>query len=147
MAIHRILVPIDFSPDSLHALTYARDVAQRVGAELLLLCVMEPIYYGAVMDFSEDLWRTSNAQLDRIATDLKKRGQRVRTRVQRGAPSQVIVDAAKNTGTDLIVMGTHGRTGLAHMLIGSVAERVVRTAHCPVLTVRRARRKPRSSRK
>jgi nucleotide-binding universal stress UspA family protein len=79
----------------------------------------------------------------RLAADLGKKGRSVRTLTKRGSPAQVIVDTAKRNGADLIVMGTHGRTGLAHMLIGSVAERVVRTAHCPALTVRYARRKRR----
>jgi universal stress protein A len=70
-----------------------------------------------------------------------KKGQRVRTMVAAGPPALLIVDTAKDIGTDLIVMGTHGRTGLAHMFIGSVAEKVVRTPSCPVLTVRGAVRK------
>jgi nucleotide-binding universal stress UspA family protein len=64
--------------------------------------------------------------------------------VKGGVPARVIVDTAKSAGADMIVMGTHGRTGLAHMLIGSVAEKVVRTAGCPVLAVRRAVRKKRA---
>jgi nucleotide-binding universal stress UspA family protein len=56
--------------------------------------------------------------------------------MKRGSPAQAIVDTAKSSAADLIVMGSHGRTGLVHMLIGSVAERVVRIASCPVLTVR-----------
>ena len=157
MAIHRILVPIDFSPDSLHALTYARDLAQRVGARLVILHVVDQTYlagsrelYFANPEFAKILdeqWRIANTQLDRVGADVQKQRLRCRTLVKRGAPAQVIVGAAKDAGTDLIVMGTHGRTGLAHMVIGSVAERVVRTAHCPVLTVRRTTRKPRSSKK
>jgi universal stress protein A len=58
--------------------------------------------------------------------------------IKGGAPAQMIVDTAKSVGADLIVMATHGRTGLAHLVMGSVAEKVVRTAACPVLTVRRA---------
>jgi len=156
MAIHRILAPIDLSTDSLNALTYARNLAKRCGAELVILHVVEPIDLGdsaewhlsqRELELLDEQRRARSAQLERLATDLKKQGQRVRTMVQRGAPAQVIVDTAKRTRSDLVVMGTRGRTGLAHMLIGSVAERVVRSAHCPVLTVRRVARKPRASKK
>lgn len=158
MAITRILVPIDFSPDSLHAVTYGGDLAKRLGAELVILHVVDQTYlagtrelYFANPEFAKILdeqWRIANAQLDRAGADLQKHGHRCRTLMQRGVPAQVIVDTANDEGTDLIVMGTHGRTGLAHMLIGSVAERVVRSAHCPVLTLRRAaRRAPRKARR
>lgn len=142
--IRRILVPIDFSTDSLNALASACDLAKRVGAELLLLHVVEIIYVadpyvaaGAdIGGFLDEQRRMAKQQLARIAADLKKKGRRIGIMVEGGVPSQVIVDTAKRKGMDLIVMGTHGRTGIAHMLIGSVAEKVVRTASCPVLTVR-----------
>lgn len=152
MAVKRILVPIDFSPDSLHALTYARTFAKRFGAELLILHVVDQTYLASAAELSaanpefgkllDEQWRSARAQTERLGADLQKHGQRFRTMTKRGTPSQVIVDTAKRSGVDLIVMATHGRTGLAHMLIGSVAERVVRSAHCAVLTVRRADRKP-----
>jgi universal stress protein A len=144
--VKRILVPIDFSPDSLNALAYAHDFAKIVGAELVLLHVVEPFYLFApsemyaitpdVSDVIDEHWRFAETELRRLVADLKKHGQRSRIVVKRGTPSQVIVDTAKRTSANLIIMGTHGHTGLAHMLIGSVAERVVRTAHCAVLTVR-----------
>ena len=153
MAIKRILVPIDFSADSLKALTYARDLAKRFSAELLLLHVVDQTYLASTPELSlanpafgkllEEQWRIANTQTERLGADLKKRRQRFRTMVKRGTPSQVIVDTAKRNGADLIVMSTHGHTGLAHMLIGSVAERVVRSAHCAVLTVRRASKRQR----
>jgi universal stress protein A len=152
MAVKRILIPIDFSADSLHALTYARDFAKRFGAELLILHVVDQTYLASAPELSvanpelgkllEEQWRNASVQTERLGADLQKRGQRFRTIVKRGAPSQVIVDTAKRSGADLIVMATHGRTGLAHVLIGSVAERVVRSAHCAVLTVRRTASKP-----
>lgn len=146
MAIKRILVPVDFSADSLNALAYARDFGTRFGAELLILYVIEPIYYATPADMYvaspnvalllEEQRRIGNEQMKRIGTDLQKKGARFRTMIKGGAPAQMIVDTAKSTRADLIVMATHGHTGLAHMLMGSVAEKVVRTAACPVLTVR-----------
>jgi len=146
MAIKRILVPVDFSADSLDALAYARDFAKPFGAELFILSVVEPIYYATPADMYvpspnvamllDEQRRSATQHLNRIGADLKKRRRRFRTAVKVGSPAQVIVDTAK--GSDMIIMATHGRTGLAHMLMGSVAEKVVRTAACPVLTVRRA---------
>lgn len=137
MVIKQILVPIDFSKDAMAALAYARGLARPLGAELLLLHVVEPIHFITVADVYDEQRRTTDAHLSRIGADLHKHGQRYRILVKGGVPSQVIAECAKIDGADLIVMGTHGRTGLAHMLIGSVAEKVVRLATCPVLTVRR----------
>jgi nucleotide-binding universal stress UspA family protein len=143
MDIKRILVPIDFSEASLNALASVRDLGKRFGAKLLLLYVVEPIYVAdpylaASPDVLDAQWDMAKEEMTRIGADLKKQGQRVHTMVRGGVAAQVIVDTATSTGADLIVMGTHGRTGLTHMLIGSVAEKVLRTASCPVLTVRGA---------
>ena len=147
MRIKRILVPIDFSANSLDALAYALQLTQPFGADLLLLHVVEPVYVTDPNVGSADLTtlldeqlRSAGAQLARIGADLRRQGQRVRTLVECGVPAQIIVDVATNSAADLIVIATHGRTGLSHMLIGSVAERVVRLADCPVLTVRPALR-------
>jgi universal stress protein A len=147
----RILVPVDFSSDSLRALAYARGLVTRLRAELLILHVVDQTYLAgtselyranpALAKLLDEQWRSGNAQVGRLAADLKSEGLRVRSLIKRGAPAPVIVDTAKRTGTDLIIMATHGRTGLAHVLIGSVAEKVVRAAGCPVLTVRRVARK------
>jgi nucleotide-binding universal stress UspA family protein len=151
ITIQRILVPIDFSTESLKALTYATDLATWFGAEVLTLHVIEPTHFGRASGSSSaqpDLaaykdaeWRFANADLEILGAELNEKGYRVQTMVQRGVPAQVIVDTATSTRADLIVMSTHGRTGLTHMLIGSVAEKVVRTAQCPVLTVRNTVRK------
>ena len=85
---------------------------------------------------SKELRQTAREQLSRLAAGLQKRRLSVRTLLGVGAAYDVIVDVAKKLKVDLIVMSTHGRTGLSHFLIGSVAERVVRSATCPVLTVR-----------
>lgn len=141
MRLKRILVPIDFSTHSLNALAYARGLAQQFGAELLLLHVIEPIQFITVSDVYDEQRRRSDAALTRLGDDLVRQGVKVHIRVEPGVPAHVIVQAAKNSGVDMISMGTHGRSGLAHMLIGSVAERVVRSATCPVLTVRPAVRR------
>jgi universal stress protein A len=144
MDIKRILVPVDFSQDSLNALGWAGDLARQFDAELLLLHAIEPIAFFTVSDVYDEQRRSSDAALARIGADLRAAGQRFRIMVKGGVPARVIVDTAKRTGADMIVIGTHGRTGLTHMLIGSVAEKVVRTAGCPVLAVRRAARKRRA---
>jgi universal stress protein A len=154
MAVKRILVPVDFSKDSLHALAYAGDLAKSFGAELRLLHVVDQTYLANAPEFPvanpklakllEEQWQAAQAQMTRIGADLAKKRQRVRILMKGGSPAQVIVDTARSSAADLIVMGTHGRTGLAHMLIGSVAERVVRTASCPVLTARHAVSKKRT---
>jgi universal stress protein A len=157
MSIKRILVPVDFSKASLHALDYARSFAEPFHAALLIVHVVEPIYYATPVDMYaaspnvamlvEEQRRMATAHLDRLSADLTKKGQPHRTVLKSGAPAQSIIDTARSAKADLIIMATHGRTGLAHMFLGSVAERVVRTAACPVLTVRapsgkRARRAP-----
>ena len=148
MAIKRILVPVDFSSDSLKALAYASDFAKLFGAQLSILYVVEPIYYATPADMYvttpnlsmllDEQRRIGEQQLARLGADLKKKGQRAQTILKTGAPAQVIIDTAKGARADLIIMATHGRTGLAHILMGSVAEKVVRGARCPVLTVRSA---------
>jgi universal stress protein A len=146
MAIRRVLVPVDFSGDSLNALAYARDLVKPFNAEVVLVHVIEPIYYATPADMYmtspnlasiiDEQQRLAAQQLERIAGNLEKKGHRVRTVLKTGSPAQVIIDTAQRTGSDLIVMATHGHTGLAHLFMGSVAEKVVRAAACPVLTVR-----------
>jgi universal stress protein A len=139
----RILVPTDFSSTSDAALDYAKALARRFGSTLTLLHVVElPASYNpeaAVVDLEalrqmahRDAQRSLRVQLlpkERDAFDAT-------FTVLDGAPVSQIVRYAAEYDIDLIVMGTHGRTGLVHVLLGSVAERTVRTAPCPVLTVR-----------
>lgn len=136
--IRRILCPVDFSEPSDAALRYADDLAQGLGAELLLVHVYQlPFYpFQEGEGYGEDLKR-------QVAEDIEKAiGERVAT-VQspakvknvEGIPHAEITRLASEEDVDLVVMGTHGRTGLDHFLIGSVAERVVRTSSVPVLTV------------
>jgi universal stress protein A len=146
MAIKRILVPVDFSSPSMHALDYAIDVARSLAAEVVVLFAVEPIYsitpgdlYAPASELSalmQEQRRQGRDQLAKIEARLKKRRAKLRTVLADGLAYQVIVSVAEKLKTDLIVMATHGRTGLSHLFIGSVAEKVVRSAGCPVLTIR-----------
>jgi nucleotide-binding universal stress UspA family protein len=126
-----ILVPTDFSETSDAALDYGLELAARFNAQLHLLHVID-----APAVLPAGLFDDVKAKLARRAA----RGQRcaVTTEVITGTSARTIVCYARARSMDLIVMGTHGRSGMAHLLMGSVAEKVVRDAPCPVLTVRHA---------
>jgi nucleotide-binding universal stress UspA family protein len=141
--VRRILVPTDFSAPSDAALDLARTFAERFGASLHLLHVIEDPYVNVAEAYIAGAPPTLAAMLQdaqsRLAQRLTQQDRivlRATSEISFGSSATTIVDRAFECGTDLIVMGTHGRTGLAHLLIGSIAERVVRTAPCPVLTVR-----------
>jgi universal stress protein A len=137
-----ILVPTDFSPASARALEYAQLVAARFSASLHLLHVAEdPVaavgpeaYVVDLPALREQVVQDAERRLTQVAAPLS--GVTVTTEVLIGSPARTIAKIAADRGADLIVMGTHGRGGLAHLLLGSVAERVIRMAPCPVLTVR-----------
>lgn len=142
----RILVPTDFSAPSEAALAAAKELADRFGASIHLLHVLEDPYstsayatevYGFLPPGLRETWQ-ENAEKRLEALLPREHGTRSggTVTVVFGSPAKAIVDHAQTAGSDLIVMGTHGRSGMAHLLLGSVAERVVRTAACPVLTVR-----------
>jgi universal stress protein A len=143
-SITRILVPVDFSPHSERAIRYAARLAAQVGASVELLHVVEEFSYGTfsevyvpnMPDMMQEMINETSAKLESLKSDMFLHGADVGIAVFVGRPAAAIVDYAKTGGFDLIVMGTHGRTGLSHMFMGSVAERVVRTAPCAVLTVR-----------
>ena len=141
--IKRILVPVDFSAPSMQALDYAVDFGKPFNPEFVVIFVVELAYYADPSGLTDtagmvlnELERFGHEQLGRLAANLSKRHVTARTVLQIGTPSYVIVEMAKRLRADLIIMSTHGRTGLSHLLIGSVAEKVVRSATCPVLTVR-----------
>ncbi len=140
-AFQRLLVPLDFSESSHRVLREAIRLARGCGAALMLLHVVEPVGYG--VDFTirhvlsgsalrEDLRGT----LDVRVAECRAQGVTADGQVVPGVPVDVILRAAEASKSDLIVMGTHGRRGWSHLRFGSVAEAVVRYAHCPVLTVR-----------
>jgi nucleotide-binding universal stress UspA family protein len=143
-AIQKILVPIDFSPHAAEATAWAADLARRYDASLTLLHVLQPV----AMALPEGYVLMSANALSDLMTELDRALARARkdveaterispeTKLVQGAPFAEIVQFARDGGFDLIVMGTHGRTGLKHALLGSVTEKVVRKAPCPVLTVR-----------
>jgi len=143
-AIHKILVPTDFSAHSAEATAWAADLARRYDASLTLIHVYQPVsmalpegYVLMSPNGLADLLSELDTALDRARKDLE-RDERItpETMLLQGVPFAEIVGFARDGGYDLIVMGTHGRTGLKHALMGSVAEKVVRKAPCPVLTVR-----------
>jgi nucleotide-binding universal stress UspA family protein len=137
MTIKRILVPVDFSKASLAGLDYAIRLARQFNAAVAVLFVIEPLYYAGDLGlFLEEQQRFGREQLSRLAVRLKKRRLKCRTSVQTGVPYQVIADEAERWHADLIVLATHGRSGFSRLAMGSVAAKVVRTAGCPVLTVR-----------
>ena len=142
--MRKILCPVDFSEPSREAVHYAADLAEQFGAELLLLSVYHVPGYAmpdgvlvagpeALTEIADDVDR----QLEVMRAEAVRRGAtNVATESAMGAPHQEIIRVAREGACDLIVIGTHGRTGLKHVLLGSTAEKVVRTAPCPVLTVR-----------
>jgi nucleotide-binding universal stress UspA family protein len=137
--LRRILVPIDFSETSDAALRYGVELARRFNARLYLLHVPEHPGEAAEAEYPIDLFETmQNAAHDRLPhllTEKERRELRPQCALRLGTPWEEIVRHADEHDIDLIVMGTHGRQGLARVLIGSVAETVVRRALCPVLTV------------
>lgn len=132
-AVNRILLPTDFSPCSLHALRYAEELARRLGAELIVLHVDFAL---TIYDLPDSGEPTARHALDRAVELMRQHDFKVRGICHHGFPADEIVKTAAAEHADLIVMGTHGRTGLKHALMGSVAESVVRKAACPVMTVR-----------
>lgn len=145
VSIRRILVPTDFSDCSAPAVRYAAELAEKFGAELVLLHVVPD----AVLALPDAVMPTPlpTADLD-VLTDSGKEGlanlvaaeklesRKPRTEVRVGSPATEVIAAAKDLHADLVCIGTHGRGGLSRVLLGSVAEEVVRHAPCPVLTVR-----------
>ena len=134
--ITRILVPTDFSPQADAALGYARGIAREFGSELHLLHVLDNMFLRAMAGDPRDLETAALRQLDERLTAEDRRLGAIATLEKSDEPAKEIVQYAGEAGIDLIVMGTHGRTGLPHVLLGSVAERVIRRARCPVLTIR-----------
>jgi nucleotide-binding universal stress UspA family protein len=143
--LHRILVPTDFSQHSHNALTYAVAFAEKFGADLYLLHVVQDLALFIPEAVSvappvappvEQMTAAAREALGRVVRENDLGRLKVQCEVREGTPFYEIIQFAKETAIDLIIMGTHGHTGLAHVLLGSVTEKVVRKAPCPVLTVR-----------
>jgi nucleotide-binding universal stress UspA family protein len=143
---NRILVPTDFSPPSDAALEYARLLAAKFGSTLRILHVVDDPssssefvadgFAPSTEEIRVGLVEHARTRLDHVINLVDRSRYNAHADAVLGSPAEAIIDYAGATGTSLIVMGTHGRTGLAHLLMGSVAEQVVRTAPCPVLTMR-----------
>jgi len=139
-----IIVPTDFSDRSLRALPYAVSLADRFDARLKIVYVNEPtlqvsdVAWVGVDDraASEEHVEKARRTLEKIVLDQVPREVRVDAEVISGDPVDTVVEFARDSGADLIVMATHGRGGLSHVLMGSVAEQIVRKAPCPVLTLK-----------
>jgi nucleotide-binding universal stress UspA family protein len=141
VALERILVPIDFSDCSLDALEYAAVMAKQAKAAVMLLHVLEPVSYGLDFDLGhfrsrEDVRESWTKRLEELAATHRHPNMPIEYRLRGGLPADSILDAARTLPCDLIVMGTHGRRGISHTISGSVAEAVLRKAHCPVVAVR-----------
>jgi nucleotide-binding universal stress UspA family protein len=147
IVLKKILVATDFSVPSDAALEYGRELARTFAAQLIVAHVIDDVSaqaYGGpdALVFAPDLQReieeTARRRLDELVAAEDREELRAVTVVLRSKTiAAAIAEYARDTDVDLIVLGTHGRGAVAHLLIGSVAERVVRTAPCPVLTVRR----------
>jgi len=142
LTIRRILVPTDFSEPSDAAVKYGIALAQGFNANLFLLHVLAkaPAEHPGSVEHPIGLFESTRdaarEQLDKMLTDQEAKHVASEFTTRVGTPYVEIIRYAKDRDIDLIVMGTHGRGGVAHMLMGSVAENVVRRAPCPVLTVR-----------
>ncbi|GAB5541053.1 MAG: universal stress protein [Sandaracinaceae bacterium] len=138
--IRRILVPVDFSEPSENALDYAIELAAKFGADVQAIHAYQlPVYAlpdGAMMagpEFTTKVTAELQKALEELAS--RKSGVKLETHLLEGIPYKEVVRMTEELDADLVVMGTHGRTGLKHLLLGSVAERVVRSSKVPVITV------------
>jgi nucleotide-binding universal stress UspA family protein len=137
--LKKILVPVDFSKCSAKALEYAVPFARQFGSELVLLHVIPPAVMLQTSEFAtQGIYESMEAAKESLERMRQSVGDEISSRslVRNGSPHVEIIDAAKELDIDLIILSTHGRTGLAHILLGATAERVVRRAGCPVLVVR-----------
>ncbi len=142
--ISKLLVPVDFSDYSINALKYSADFAKVFNAKIFLIYVVEPMLYPAdfsmgqiaIPDTSEDLAKRSKNDLTNLAEEHLKDVVEYETIIKTGRPFIEIIDTASELDIDLIIIATHGHTGVEHLLFGSTAEKVVRKAPCPVLTLR-----------
>ena len=138
---HHILAPVDFSDCSLNALEYAVQVAKQLKATVTILHVLEPVSYGLDLTLihTSERERTRahiEAELDRLVQAITLEGVTVHRAIRGGTQADSLLHFIEENRCDLVVMGTHGRRGLSHLVNGSVAEAVLRRAPCPVLTVK-----------
>lgn len=142
--IKKVLVPIDFSDYSKSALKYAVNFVKTFNAEIILVYVVEPVIYPPDFSMGQIAMPSINTEWDDRAKDeLQKLAKSeiaeiaaVKTIIKTGKPFVEIIETAKEENVDLIIIATHGHSGVEHILFGSTAEKVVRKAPCPVLTLR-----------
>ena len=146
--LNKILFATDFSDDSINAQRFAEELARKFGSEIIVLHVDQPLApvmvselgpafdVSAMNQIAEEQRLSAQRQLDKIVTQLRDAQLKARSLMRVGAPFLEIIHAARTEAVDLIVLGTHGRRGINHLLMGSVAEAVARIAPAPVLLVR-----------
>ncbi len=146
LPIERVLCPTDFSQPSCDGLAAAGEMARHFGSELLLVHVLpvlpalppDPNFVFNVPEYELALHADANEKLRKLAEEMTAQGVKTRTLVGHGDAGSEIVRMAAAERVNLVVLATHGATGWRHVVFGSVAEKVVRLAHCAVLTVRAA---------
>lgn len=144
LQINKILVPVDFSDYSRPALLYSSELAEVFGAELILIHIIEPVIYPpdfsmgqiALPPFTIDIDTAATEELEKLIKNELPGTIKAKILVRTGKPFVEIVDAAAEENIDLIIISSHGRTGVEHILFGSTADKVVQKAPCPVLTLR-----------
>ena len=148
VSIKKILVPTDFSESATAAYAYAKELAAIFKSQIILIHVYEPIVFYSeapigmpdLVDIEKNIHASSDQSLDRIIDQHFKKENEEQPAVEKmliqGKPFIEIIRVAKEQSVDLIIMSTHGRSALEHILLGSVTEKVVRKAPCPVLTIR-----------
>jgi nucleotide-binding universal stress UspA family protein len=145
IAIRKILVPTDFSDCAAVAIRYAKELAEKLGSRIHLLHIvpdMAVVLPEAIVPAPiqppdlEEIQKNTNDGLKKVIDQFDLHDLQPTIETALGSPADEIIEAAKRNQADLIVCATHGRSGLAHFFLGSVAERVIRHAPCPVLTVR-----------
>ncbi len=144
LKINKVLVPIDFSDYSKSALRYAITFAKQFNAELILVYVVEPIIYPpdfsmgqiAIPSVNTEWDERAREELNKLAKNEIPAELKSKTIIKTGKPFVEIIDTASEEDVDIIIIATHGHSGVEHILFGSTAEKVVRKAPCPVLTLR-----------
>lgn len=144
IGLKKILVPIDFSDNSKKALRYAIPFAQQFNASLVLVYIVEPTIYPSDFGFGQvgfpdvekELHEKAITEMSALINDVVPKSLQTNTVVGSGIPFVEITTFAKEQEVDMIIVATHGRTGVEHILFGSTAEKIIRKAPCPVLVVR-----------
>lgn len=149
LEIKKILVPVDFSEYSKMALDYSIEFSKRFSSELILIYVIEPIVYPSDFGLGQipinqvdfEIQSKAEEELKKLVDEKVPPGIKASSIVRTGKPFLEIINAAQEFNCDLIIIATHGHTGIEHILFGSTAEKVVRKSPVPVLTVREKKSK------